>query len=96
MPAVVNGVVAHVKWAYYTAAIINGYTVTRTAGEWGVRASIVQSDAFKMAQRPLVFIAPHKHKDVKGREVERAWRWPILSHEIKQGTLIARLGPPEQ
>lgn len=87
MPASITGVVGRVKWAYYDAALIEGYAVARTAEEWSLRATVVMSDAFKMSQRPLVFVAPHQHGE---------WRWPILSHELKQGTLSARLGPPEE
>lgn len=86
MPVVVRGVVGRVKWAYYDAALIEGYAVSRTADEWSLYATVVQSDAFKMAQRPLIFKAPH----AKGE-----WRFPILSHELNKGTLTARLGPPE-
>jgi hypothetical protein len=84
--AVLTGVVGRVKWAYYDAALIEGYAVARTAEEWSLRATVVMSDAFKMAQQPLVFVAPHQHGQ---------WRFPILSHELTSGTLTARLGPPE-
>ena len=52
-----------------------GYRVTGTVGE---------RDAFKLSQRPLEFVAPHK----KG-----AFRWPILDFTIHEnGRLTARLG----
>lgn len=82
----IRGVVGEIKWHYYTAAAINNYTVTRVDAEWHLHATVVLSDAFKMAQRPLTFIAPH----AKGE-----WRWPILSSEITNGALTAKLGPPE-
>lgn len=81
----VKGVVGQIKWAYYTAAAVNGYTVTRTGGEWSLRGVVVNADAFKLAQRPLIFVAPTD----KGE-----WRWPILELDIAAGALTARLGPP--
>lgn len=83
----ITGVVASIAWHYYTAAAINGYTVTRAAdGSWRASGTVVLSDAFKLTQRPLTFIAPH----AKGE-----WRWPITSLEIADGRLMAGLGPPE-
>lgn len=85
--AAIRGVVGQVKWAYYMAAALNGYTVRRSAtGAWSLRGVVVQADAFKLSQRPLVFVAPHD----KGE-----WRWPILDFELQAGTLTARLGPPD-
>lgn len=84
-----SGVVGHIKWHYYTAAAINGYTVTRSKDrrEWSLTATVVLSDAFKMAQTPLTFTAKHK----KGE-----WRWPIRSFQLHKDTqqLTAKLGPP--
>jgi len=90
MPAgVIKGVVGLIKWSYYTAAAINGYTVTLSAtGDWSLRATIVNADAFKLKQRPLMFVAPHD----KGE-----WRWPIESIVLGQGpqqTVTAKLGAP--
>lgn len=91
-PAVIRGVVAHVKWHHYTAAAVNGYIVTSTPNKgWSVSGTVVLSDAFKMTQRPLAFVAFYK-KDGQ----ERAWRWPITSHEITNGRLTASLGAPEK
>lgn len=85
-----SGVVGHIKWHYYTAAAINGYTVTRNkAGTvWALTATVVLSDAFKMAQTPLTFVAKH----AKGE-----WRFPIvspLSLNADTHRLTATLGPP--
>jgi hypothetical protein len=85
---VLTGVVGHIKWHYYTAAAINGYTVRRTkAGAWSLTATVVLSDAFKMAQRPLTFIAKH----AKGE-----WRFAIDSHTLVDHRLTAKLQPPEK
>lgn len=84
-----TGVVGYLKWHYYTAAQIEGYTVTRNrAGTvWSLTATVVLSDAFKMRQTPLTFIAKH----AKGE-----WRWPIVSLHLDADThrLTAALGPP--
>jgi hypothetical protein len=75
-----------VKWHHYTAAAINGYTVTRSP-ETGItlEATVVLKDAFKLSQRPLMFEAPHK---------TGVWRWPIVDFQIYEpGRLTARLGP---
>jgi hypothetical protein len=81
-----RGIVGHVKWHYYTAAAINGYTVTRTeGGGLSLVATVVMHDAFKLAQRPLVFEAPHK---------AGVWKWPIVAHTLTEaGRLTATLGP---
>jgi hypothetical protein len=84
-----TGVVGYIRWAYYTAAQLEGYTVTRNkAGTvWSLTAMVVLSDAFKMAQRPLTFVATHK----KGE-----WRFPIVSLTVDLNSrLTATLGPPE-
>jgi len=83
-----SGVVGAIKWGHYTAAAINGYTVTPTTKaqtEWSLVATVVLADAFKMAQRPLVFVAKH----AKGE-----WRFPILTVQRTEYQLTARCGPP--
>lgn len=82
----ITGVVGQIKWHYYVAAAINGYTVTRNEGVWSLRGTVVLSDAFKLSQRPLTFVAPHERGE---------WRWPIETLQIADGALTARLGPPE-
>ncbi len=83
----IRGRVASVKWAYFTAAAVDGYTVTRTGATWTVSGTFVPGavDAFKLAQRPLFFVAPFKRG---------AWRWEI--HRLTRrdtGTFVAGLGP---
>lgn len=82
----ITGVVGSIKWAYYTAAAINNYTVTRSDAAWTLSATVVLSDAFKLSQRPLRFVAPHAHGE---------WAWPILTIQLADGALTATLGPPE-
>lgn len=82
----ITGVVGQVKWSYYTAAAINGYVVTRsTDNRWSLRGTIVLADAFKLSQRPLVFVAPTQKGDM---------RWPIVDIQIAKGEVTAQLGPP--
>jgi hypothetical protein len=84
----IRGVVGLVKWAYYNAAAINGYKVSRgTDNVWKLRATVVSADSFKLAQRPLRFVAPHD----KGE-----WEWPITEFNLSGGQLTATLGEPLQ
>jgi hypothetical protein len=85
----IRGRVAAVKWAYYTAAAVEGYTVThdRAAGAWSVAGNLVPGavDAYKLAQRPLFFVAPFKRG---------AWRWEIRTITRHDGgRFVAALGP---
>jgi hypothetical protein len=83
----ITGVVGQIKWSYYVAAALNDYTVTRSeTGEWRLSGTVVLSDAFKLAQRPLMFVAPH----AKGE-----WRWPILDLDLGANQVRARLGAPD-
>jgi hypothetical protein len=86
---VLSGVVGHIKWGHYTAAAINGYTVTprnKARTEWSLVATVVLADAFKMAQSPLVFVAKH----AKGE-----WRFPIRRFDRNEYRLTATLGAPQ-
>jgi hypothetical protein len=97
----ITGVVASIKWGYYTAAGIHGYRVTRSKdGVWSLTATVVLHDAFKMAQTPLTFVAMHTKKGLDGKcVVKTEWRFSILSTSpIDPNTkqLTATLGPPEE
>jgi hypothetical protein len=83
----IAGVVGQIKWAYYMAGAINGYRVERHGRAWSLTGTLVMSDAFKLAQRPLVFIAPHQYGE---------WRWPITTLEIHGDQVVAALGPIEE
>lgn len=82
----IRGVIGQIKWSYYIAAGLHGYTVRRdkATGVWSLTGTVVVSDAFKMSQRPLEFVAP----TAKGE-----WRWAIQSHQIHNGTVTATLTP---
>ena len=84
----VSGVVASIRWAYYDAAAINGYTVTRDKDtrEWSVSANIVIADAFKLSQRPLYLVVPYKGG---------CWMWRIRDPvPLVRGPFFARLSDP--
>ena len=84
----IRGRVAAVKWAYFTAAAVEGYTVTHApAVGWSVAGTLVPGavDAYKLAQRPLFFVAPFKRG---------AWRWEIQTLTRRDGgRFVAQLGP---
>jgi len=82
----IRGVVGQLKWSYYMAGAINGYTVERTGATWTLTGALVMSDPFKLSQRPLVFVAPHQ-----GGE----WRWPVLALDVVNQQVYATLGPLE-
>lgn len=80
----VNGVL---KWHYFTAADVKSYTVTRTAqGQWTLTCALVNADAFKMAQKPLRFVAPFQSGE---------WRWVVDTISVRDGgACTASLYPP--
>lgn len=83
----IEGVVGSITWSYYEAARIEGYRVSIVQGHWGLRARLLHHDAFKLAQRPLIFCA-----SLKGG---RVWRWPIETHRMESRDIfVARLGAP--
>ena len=86
----VRGVSAGLTWQYYKAADVANYVVTRTGRPpepylWTVSGWLRNADAYKLAQRPLRFVAPHKHG---------AWYWPVASLTRADGNrFYAELGP---
>jgi hypothetical protein len=98
MPASITGVNGQIKWSYYTAARIEGYAVYRDKDDrWSMTATIVLSDAFKLRQRPLMFVAPYVRETCascakvlqacfcREPQIVRTpgeWRWPITSLEM--------------
>lgn len=82
----IRGVVGRIEWRYFVAAAIEGYTVTRSAdNQWSLLATVIQADAFKLRQRPLVFAAPYD---------AGVWRWPIQSLDVGPNHIRATLGEP--
>jgi hypothetical protein len=94
-----SGIVARVMWHYYPAAAVNNYIIARDPQHGGLTVSgtVVLQDAYKLAQRPLVFEAPWRVKATDTHpEQQGVWRWPIEAFTISEaGHLTARLGPEE-
>lgn len=85
----IRGTKAAVRWAYYTAAAIEGYSVRPTGrGTWALRATVVQADGYRLRQRPLTFAAL--------LDRDRVWLWPVLDFDLTDTRLTAQLGPPVQ
>lgn len=89
MGGAIRGVVGRIDWGYFSAAAINGYALSRSEdASWALTGTVVTFDAFKLRQRPLTFVAPHKDGE---------WRWPILHLDLGEGhgprVLRATLGP---
>lgn len=83
-----TGLEGTIVWAYYDAAKVARYTATRAQdGGWHLRGTVVLSDAFKMAQRPLLFVITH---------ASGQWKWIIRECHITDGQLTATLGPIER
>jgi hypothetical protein len=84
----IRGVVGQITWSYYVAAAIHGYTVTQSkqTGAGTLHATMVSHDAFRLAQRPLTFVAPH---------ASGAFKWTLtdLTHDPVTGTVRATLSP---
>jgi hypothetical protein len=74
----IRGIVGRIDWGYFVAAAINNFSVTPLAdGSWSLHATVVTFDAFKLRQKPLVFIAPHQSGE---------WRWPIRTIDLGDGS----------
>jgi hypothetical protein len=85
----IRGVVGRIEWGYFAAGALNGYSVRRGEdGTWALHGTLVNFDAFKIRQRPLVFVAPHQDGE---------WRWPVRTVDLGSGSgpreLRATLGP---
>lgn len=81
-----RGVDGSLRWGYQAAAVLRAWTLTKVDAGWTLTATVVSTDAFRVAQRPLVFVAPH---------ATGAWRWPIGELQIVGASLTATLGPKE-
>ena len=81
-----TGAVGTVMWAYHEAASVSSWSFTPDPEGGGrLTATVIQMDAFLVAQQPLTFMVP--------RPTGAPWRWPIQSLQITGSSLSARLGP---
>jgi hypothetical protein len=92
-----SGASAQLRWHTYPAAAVERYTITRTAaGAVVVTGTVVLSDAFKLAQRPLLFAAPMLLGAPERRRCVVV-TWPIDSFTLTEaGALTATLGATQR
>lgn len=81
-------------WGYRQAATVGEWSITKAQvpkgqpPRWQLCATVKQSDAFQLRQKPLLFSAPRD----KGM-----WCWGVEGDvQIAGGKLIVQLGQPEQ
>jgi hypothetical protein len=88
---------AELRWHSYPAAAVQSYTIRRTAaGVVLVTGTVVLSDAFKLAQRPLTFAAPMQVGPPERRRAVMVC-WPIETFTIRDGgALEATLGATQR
>jgi hypothetical protein len=91
----IRGVSARLDWGYFVAGAVMNYSVQRCDdGSWALHATLVNFDAFKLRQRPLIFIASHKDRETG---IRGEWRWPVKTIDVGEGTgpreVQAVLGP---
>jgi hypothetical protein len=79
----IAGVVAEVRWVYYTAATLGRWELD--AGRFHAR--IVSADAYRLAQRPLTLVVPKQG---------RPWEWPIQEIAVVGDTLTAQITVTDQ
>lgn len=91
MEHAITGAVAYVRWTYYDAATIEGFSITRAGDAWAVAGRVVQSNSFNLTQRPLTFVVP-----VVWQGRPRDWVWPVRTCAIESGVLRGFLGTPAQ
>ncbi len=88
MGMTLTGPAATVRWVYHQAADLGAWTITdaENGTALSVTAVVKSSDAYRLAQRPVVFVVPRP---------TGVWRFPILELQIAGATLTASLGPQE-
>ena len=77
----IRGASAELRWGYHKAARLGAWTVQGKPGEWAFSAAIVEHDAFKVSQRPLLIVTPN------------GWRWVVNTLQITGGALTASIHP---
>jgi hypothetical protein len=83
-----RGAAGEVRWSYHKAAALGAWTVDIVLGGVStLTAQIINRDAYRLSQQPLVFVALRPHG---------SWRWPIVGElQNMDGELRASLGPQE-
>jgi hypothetical protein len=90
MRGMLSGETGSIRWGYHLAATVGPFTITRGTGGYRLAATIVEADAARLRQQPLVFVMPLTWA---GRAV--AWHWAIRGCELIDGRLLADLGGVE-
>ena len=92
-----HGREAELRWHTYPAAAVRGYSITRTPrGAVVLTGTVVYRDAFKLAQRPLLFAAPMLLGPPERRRAVVV-TWPIETCTISDaGALSATLGATQR
>ena len=82
-----HGGEATIAWAWHTAAVCRTWRIhkSQTSG-WSLVATVTRADAFKLAQRPLLFTVPRKGGH---------WVWPVKAVTVQGTQMTAALGPME-
>lgn len=70
------------KWGYHDAAWLTKWELL----DGVLTASVSRADTLLVSQRPLTFEVPRPRTP---------WRFPILTLQIADATLIASVGPQE-
>ena len=87
MPLTLSGTEASVRWGYHVAASVTAWSIIPDDGRLTFTASLVQSDHYRLSQRPLVFVVTRKGVTL---------RWPILELQINGATVTATLGQKDK
>lgn len=78
-----------ILWGHTAAATLGRWRIRRVEGQWFMVAKpTARPNAFGLRQRALLFTAI---RDDKG-----FWAWPVVSVNVTDDRILARLGPPEQ
>ncbi len=84
---VMKGATARLQWGYYPAAELAAWSVSADPSGGGtLTATVIQSDALRVAQQPLTLVVPRP---------QGSWRWSVASLQIAGTSLTATVRPQE-
>jgi hypothetical protein len=79
----ISGAEGAIRWGYYTASTVKHWSIETVEGVQTLRGTLEAVDAFRIAQRPLLFVVTR---------AAHVWSWPIETITIDGAQGIARLG----
>jgi hypothetical protein len=82
-----RGSAAALMLGYKDAVVLKSWAITKTDGQWTLRATVARVDPYLSRQRPLLFTAPRPGG---------FWAWGVESVDVGTSSLVAKLGPPER